>query len=452
MEIILVGPSEDASFQVTAAKGESNYITLSKITEEPIKKEYNRNVWRIEFVIQSHNQDFWQDQITVTTTDKEKKHINIPVTVYEEKKFHYQPRMICIKQDLDEEKTSGSIITINSLRSNFDLQCEKIESPTWLALQELIPKSSGLRTLTYQVIPTKYPEKGIFKGQIQIHLQNVTDPLKIPVIVFSQDMNTEQSKEVIQSLIHVLRSASYVHSGRGKAKVKYSMGDSVIWKKVIDFRFKDRLSRSDIYRLDKNQKSNFHVIYSTHRHGALSWDGRLLRVKRGSHPALNRHLKNDLHPETFTRLYLRPIAKKLEVFLRADYIDVNLDNQGILQITFIYRKSKKEMKICFDTRKGYNLLSYSYATIHDIDGDPGEKRDYSYQAEWAQYGESQWYIKKAIKNDDQFDIHSVEILDFQFDSDISDSDFTAQALNIPTGADVLDEDTGKRYKYDPKSN
>ena len=110
----------------------------------------------------------------------------MPVTVREAKKINYEPRMLSLRHTQNEYDHNGSFIKITSLRKDLLLKCDRIETEEWLKVRESKEKSDA-KTLFLEVTLVKPLQKGLIKGVVKIHMQNITEPVKIPVFVFSQD-------------------------------------------------------------------------------------------------------------------------------------------------------------------------------------------------------------------------------------------------------------------------
>lgn len=188
-EITILGPSNDLSFKILDANSENKSISILRVSEEGTIKGRNRKKYSVDLAIKSSNQDSWQDQITIRTTDHEKPVIQVPVTVREAeaKKINYEPRMLSLRHDQNEHYHNNSIIKITSLRKDLLLKCNRIETPEWLKVRESKEKSDASETLFLEATLVEPLPKGLIKGVVKIHMQNITEPVEIPVFVFSQD-------------------------------------------------------------------------------------------------------------------------------------------------------------------------------------------------------------------------------------------------------------------------
>lgn len=185
-EIAVLGPSSDLSFKILDATSENKSISISRVSEEGTIKGRNRKKYLIGLAIKSNNLDSWQDQVTISTTDDEKSVIQVPVTVHEAKKINYEPRMLSLRHNQNEYDHNGSFIKITSLRKDLLLKCDRIETTEWLKVRESKEKSNA-KTLFLEVTLVKPLQKGLIKGVVKIHMKNITEPVKIPVFVFSQE-------------------------------------------------------------------------------------------------------------------------------------------------------------------------------------------------------------------------------------------------------------------------
>ena len=261
----------------------------------------------------------------------------------------------------------------------------------------------------------------------------------------------EQSKDVIRSLIEVFKSTQYDYGGIGTARIKVGptgdfFGDKTE-ERMIQFKFKDNLSRSDYHYLNEEKEKEFVCTWSIHRKGALGYTGGLLTLRKKPRAQFERQFGFDFHPETFSKLcgFRMDAATLLERLLTADKITTNLDDKGILHISFFRESANGGYKFSFDTTKGYRVVSW------EIDKDvrireQTRRQKGSYKAEWANYDGEGWYVKKALYKINNKTIE-VEITDFRFNPNIPDSEFTADGLNIPIRTDVFDQVLGINYQY-----
>lgn len=261
----------------------------------------------------------------------------------------------------------------------------------------------------------------------------------------------EQSKEVIRSLIEVLRSIRYDYSGIGTARITVGptgdlFGDKTK-ERMIQFKFKDNLSRSDYYYINEEQEKDFVCTWSVHRKGALAYTGGLLTLRKKPYAQFDRSFGFDFHSETFARpcgYHIDPATLLERVLTNADKITTNMDDKGILHISVFWERANGGLKCSFDTTKAYRVVSW------EIDKDIGvarrKRRKGSYKAEWANYDGKGWYIKNALYELGSKTI-KIEVTDFRFNPDIPDSEFTAEGLNIPIGTDVFDQVLGINYQY-----
>lgn len=187
VKITILGPSNDLSFNILDANSENKSISVSEVSEDGTIKGRNRKKYSIDLAIKGRNRDSWQDQITIRTTDNQKPVIQVPITVREAKKINYEPHMLSLRPDQNGHDCNNSFIKITSLRKDLLLKCNRIETPEWLEFREYKERSDVAETLCLEATLVEPLQKGLIKGVVRIHMQNITKPVEIPVFVFSQD-------------------------------------------------------------------------------------------------------------------------------------------------------------------------------------------------------------------------------------------------------------------------
>jgi len=363
----------------------------------------------------------------------------------------FQPRLLCLRQVSQESKRCVTQIRIQALRKDLRLTCNKIDSPEWLRVQEDLATSDDSGLLTISVQAAKVMQEGIHAGRIQIHLEGLAEAVSVPVFLFANvDEKTDTSETslaVLKALGDMFRSKPLRNedSGRGTARVRNYDKGKLTENRLLHFRFKDRLSRSDYYTLKENQEKQFICTWSVHRKGSLTYNHyHVLGII--PHPAAEfyRQVGYDFCPDTYNRLYglRKPIHEQLFYMYEAlnankGILGCHMDDNGVLHFAAFSHKTKDTDTFAFDTQKEYRLVSYYYTFPQSI------------KVEWIKYGESGWYIRKATFEEGPWKTE-VEIQDFQFADDIADSEFTAEGLNIPMGATVVDKIRNTHYRYGDK--
>jgi len=369
------------------------------------------------------------------------------------RKIDIQPHLLCLRQVPNESKKPVTQIRIKSLRKGLRLKGKKIDSPAWLTVQEDVAQSDDSGLLIFSVQAAKVMEEGIHPGRIQIHIEGLPEAISVPVFLFSNvDAKTDTSNSslaVLKALADMLQTNPFHNedSGRGTARVRKYEKDKLTENRLLHFRFKDRLSRSDYYKVNENDEKQYVCTWSVHRKGALGYNHMQHLISIIPKPALEfyRQVGYDFNPDTYNRLFglKRPIHETLLAIVNKTTkenkgtLGCRMDDKGVLRFSYIDHKSKKSSYFAFDITKGYRLVSY-FIPI-----------PLSFKTEWVKQGESGWYIKNATFQDGPFKTE-VEIQDFQFVDDIADSEFTAEALNIPMGATVVDKIRNTHYRYGEK--
>jgi hypothetical protein len=363
----------------------------------------------------------------------------------------FQPSLLCLRQVSQESKRPVTHIHIQSLQKGLRLKCKRIDSPEWLIVQEELAKNDDSGLLTFSVQAAKVMQQGIHAGRVQIHAEGLAEAVSIPVFLFSNiDEKTDTSKSslaVLKALGEMFRSNPFHNedSGRGTARVRKYEKDKLTENRLLHFRFKDKLSRSDYYKITEGQEKQFICIWAVHRQGSLTYNHmQVLSIIPKPASEFYRQVGYDFCPDTYNKLYNleRPIHEMLASMYNGlktnkGTISCRMDDKGVLHYSIYSYMTKKSSHFAFDTTKGYRLVSYY---------NPTPRLPLSFKAEWVKQGESEWYIKRATLQIGPFKTE-VEIIDFQFMNDIADSEFTAEALNIPIRATVVDKIRNTHYRY-----
>lgn len=249
-------------------------------------------------------------------------------------------------------------------------------------------------------------------------------------------------------------------SGRGDAIV-IDEADGERNETHVEFRFKEHLSRSDVYDGAAGEKGALQVIYAVNRENSVSFNGYNATVQAVPPDAFYRMARLDFHPETFTRIHQSPVSRWLTgAAEHAPTVRLDLDSKGILRIESegeFAGGTKEFMSVFLDTTKGYRLVAWEMRDENRKGR--GSRERTAYKAEWQQTG-SVWYIKEA-----SFQYQSTEIAErdgepktfrrevkisvthFLPNVPVEDSEFALHGLDLPYGTMIADDITGLNYKY-----
>lgn len=363
----------------------------------------------------------------------------------------FQPRLLCLRQVSNESNKPITQICVKPIQKGFLLEANEIDAPEWLEVKEDVEQSKNSEESVYSVQAVKAMEEGIHAGRIQIHIEGLPEAVSIPVFLFTNvDEKTdtsESSMTVLKALGDMFRSKPLRNEdcGRGTAQVRKFEEGKLTENRLLHFRFKDRLSRSDYYKVNENDEKQFICTWSVHRQGAIGYNHyHVLSIIPRPAFEFYRQVGYDFCPDTYNRLMglKKPTHEQLFYMYEATnankgILGCHMDDNGVLHFSAFSHKTKKSSYFAFDTKKEYRLVSYFYPI------------PLSFKAEWVKHGESEWYIKSATFQDGPFKTE-VEITDFQFVDDIADSEFTVEALNIPMGATVVDKIRNTHYRYGEK--
>ena len=227
----------------------------------------------------------------------------------------------------------------------------------------------------------------------------------------------------------------------------------------VEFRFKENLSRSDVFDYIGGEKGALRIVYSTNQTNSVSYNGYNAVVQASPPAAFYRMPRMDFHPETFARVHENPISTWLTGMAEhAPALTINLDPNGVLHVEvrgeFEGGRRKEFHSVSLDSTKGYRLVGWEL-----YNEDRGTILKESYTADWQQTG-SAWYIKEACihhmdtregkagtkPKTSHLDVRMV-VSNFVANAPLEDSEFTLTALKLPYGTLVSDEIVGVDYKY-----
>ncbi len=271
----------------------------------------------------------------------------------------------------------------------------------------------------------------------------------------------EDPRDALRAIIDTIKSSEHLHSGTGSASVVIDV-DGKKSERILDFKFKDVMSRSDAYALSNGEKGDLEVIWSVNPKNSVAYNGYNALVRTQPIKQFHHEIGFDFHPQTFNLISGNPFETILQNIIRnPGTVQINLDVKGILHIyakaEFPDNHKSESTNIALDTNKGYKLVSWRNKN-ENVNG-PGYRIETSYEAEWKKAG-SQWYIREVhiVENTTTPEDKSAEpknstyearilVNDFVPNPEIQDIEFTLKGLNIPNGTLIIDRIVGIYYKY-----
>ena len=304
----------------------------------------------------------------------------------------------------------------------------------------------------------------------------------IPLLIFLFAMHSSlyassiNEKEILTTLIEAMQKTSSDYgSGRGVAMmVSGENGEEE--KKMIEFKFKDRSSRSDIFYEKDGNRDGLEVQYTANPYNSVAYRPKAEDAWVYGEPQLifYRNKECDLHPETFELVHGYPVHRILSSMLRLEErksapitVEMNEENILIAKQTFVENvsgtstPSKYEHIIKIDTNNGFRLLSYQQFE-ENLEG-IGSKTEKTVRIKWKKYG-SKWYIKSAKETRDEIVVlddkgkcipspitvskfTEINILEYEPNVNIEDIEFTLKGLDPPIETKVTDKILGVMYFY-----
>lgn len=268
-------------------------------------------------------------------------------------------------------------------------------------------------------------------------------------------------KAVLLNVIEALKAIKHPVTGNGSVSIKIN-DNKQSSRKIIDFMFKDRLSRCDrLSFTDNGKRGQREVSWAVGRKYSVGWSKSNAFVQPKPARQFHRQFGYDFHPDTFLRIRGRSLAVMLERIVNGPAnVSVEIDSNDILNLIADYKDEKvhQHIVISVDPRKDYRLVSF--LDVMEYPNDSKCDTTDSYEIQWKKYG-SVWYVK-AGKRESMFwipdakkqairNLHKKRIEfrvnEFHPNLKISDSKFTLEGLQIPKGTHVIDRISGRHYKY-----
>ncbi len=264
---------------------------------------------------------------------------------------------------------------------------------------------------------------------------------------------------MIQTLLSTLKAMETPVTGRGTAvmTIENFFGDLDGKQLTVDFVFKDKSSRADVFESDGQHRGS-------RLRATASSDEVCIRVLHEVYcidrpQNYDREVGWDFHPDTFFEvLGETSLAKWLQYELEnprapADR-SVELDSDGILRLSSrahvaIRRQSGSEeydaqATISFDTQKGYRPVLYE----RKFTNTNGSWHARQAKLQWARF-DSAWYVSAFEYNElPSNHRHTVgKIESFKPNVEVADGEFTLEGMGIVDGMYVDDRVKGVKYWY-----
>jgi len=225
---------------------------------------------------------------------------------------------------------------------------------------------------------------------------------------------------------------------------------------IVDFVYKGKNSKAEIYEIQNREKKRIiSFIYTPE----LNITYHLGQVVIDTEPISMyfRQIGYDFHPDTFINLGKNtPLVKILRerIINRWEEIEVKNTKDGLF---IIKTKGAKDSPVpdasvsfILDSNAFFRPIEYIYYHKSKIDTISD-----NYRMKWKQYS-SEWYIanftcENFVKDvdDPEFPFTrkiDIKITEFNPESEIKDSEFTLESLNVPSGTLVNDRIINKNYK------
>ncbi len=269
----------------------------------------------------------------------------------------------------------------------------------------------------------------------------------------------ENPRDQVNKVLLALPDIEFPAAGRGTAIVMWdTAGDKPAdLPRIVDFAFKGPKSRSDVFAFVAGQKGSWlysHAITDEFHFGVNARGARI-----SYHPRHNQ-IGEDFHPAVFLTVPEEaPIEEELKWFLRPEAgVSAETDATGILHLVHRWN-SKNETRFyggatwfSFDTRKGY--LPVLIGKDLEYYEPPAASWRWVIKFQWIQYG-STWYIGSAERQAYRTDIPGtarpcqLTITEFDPNAEVSDEEFSMEALGAWEGMTVVEASTGFSHVYTP---
>jgi len=318
---------------------------------------------------------------------------------------------------------------------------------------DLVAKVSD-RPGNHQTVLIKSAKKFVLWGAVFVFVLSTASSTAAQVQV-------DEPREMLRRLIQAIEAIENPETGRGSVLLKMHdyEGDR---EKIMDFVFKDRLSRSDRFAYASGRRGEREVCWAVGRKCSVVCNDFNAVVQVHPQKEFHRRFGYDFHPETFLCVLDDPLPEHLEALIKGPgNISIRFGNNSILHITASYKDEKIYAceTISIDAAKGYRPVSWK--EIMEYPNQPERNKETNCEIEWQKYG-STWYVKSAefkaswtsrpqadppVKRKHYKRLVKLTVKEFHPDVEISDSEFTLEGLHLPQGMIVLDRVAGVHYRY-----
>ncbi|HUV62868.1 MAG TPA: hypothetical protein VMW24_03165 [Sedimentisphaerales bacterium] len=269
---------------------------------------------------------------------------------------------------------------------------------------------------------------------------------------------------VMRIVLSSLKAVEQPVTGRGTAvmKIENFFGDLDGKELTMDFAFKDKKSRVDVFESDREHRGS--RIRATARSDEVCIQV-LHEVYCIDRPDNYDHAVGwDFHPDTFFQvLGEKSLAKWLQYELEnprpSPDTSIELEDNGILRLSIrahiVVRREYDpkeydvQVTISFDTQKGYRPVFYE----RKFTNADGSWHAMQAKLQWAK-SDSTWYVSAFEYNElPSNHRHTVgKIESFKPNVEVADGEFTLEGMGIVDGMYVDDKVKGLRYWYKSPSH
>ena len=276
--------------------------------------------------------------------------------------------------------------------------------------------------------------------------------------VLAAEQSPEDTIEIIKAAIEAFKAVENPVTGKGTAFVDmYNRNNPMLtMKRIIDFKFKENLSRSNIFYVKEEQREGPETIWAVGKENAFSYSQHSSTIQSQPQAQFYHKIGYDFNPSTFMLYRSESLAETFETILKnatLGTLSSKIDDKGILHLSTDYRNKiiHQHTTVSVDPNMGYRLLRFFHITER-FDIPERSHTDFS-EIQWDKY-DSSWYVK-AAKQASYDGVHSLEeisslgpdiisnsssfkIVEFHPNVEISDSEFTLEGLNLPSGTLIIE--------------
>jgi len=279
---------------------------------------------------------------------------------------------------------------------------------------------------------------------------------------------SEDTIAVFKAAIEAFKAVEHPLTGKGSALVEmyYRKYPELTMKRMVDFMFKENLSRSTSFSMKEGKLEQPEVLWVVGEKCSVTYNylRRYAGVQRDPPLQFYHRIGYDFNPSTFMECYGTPLTVHTDRVLDGPAtLSTKMDSDGILHLITDYRDQnvRTHQDISVDPAKGYRLVDW-FRIMERFDRPERSHTDF-FEIEWDKY-ESSWYAK-AAKMASYAGVHSPEdisslrvenvrtsiavtVTEFDPNVEINDSEFTLNGLGLPVGTLIVDKISGTNYKID----